>query len=268
MHPPTLSLAARSPDLEDLIEKARAYIHAAKSPATLRAYRTDFEDFTRFCEVHNLPYLPATPTTVALYIADRAGSLRSATITRRLTSITKAHQAAGFAESPSSSHHFVVSETLKGIRRTIGTAQAGKAPLLTSDIRRIVACCPETLSGLRDRALVLVGYAGAFRRSKTDQEAAGRKVGIPIGKEEKTCPVQALRCWLAASGISSGAVLRGVNRVGKISRRGLHKDCVGWILKRAASRAGLKPEPLGGHSLRAGCVRRRHVPWRSDNSNL
>ena len=278
MQTPTLSLAARSHDLEDLIEKARSYIHAAKAPSTLRAYRTDFEDFTRFCEGHNLSHLPATPTTVALYIADRASSLRSATITRRLTSITKAHQAAGFEASPSSSQHFVVSETLKGIRRSIGTAQEGKAPLLTSDIRRIVGSCPETLLGLRDRALILVGYAGAFRsselaaidfahlsftkdglvidlwRSKTDQEAAGRKVGIPFGKEEETCPVRTLRRWLAASGISSGAVFRGVNRRGKLSRRGLHKDCVGWILKRAAGRAGLKPEPLGGHSLRAGCV--------------
>jgi len=278
MQTPTLSLVTRSPDLEDLIEKTRAYIHAAKSPATLRAYRTDFEDFTRFCKEHNLPHLPATPTTVALYIADRAGFLRSATITRRLTSITKAHQAAGFEESPSSSHHFVVSETLKGIRRSIGTAQEGKVPLLTSDIRLIVGCCPETLSGFRDRALILVGFAGAFRRSelaainfadlsftkdglvidlrrsKTDQEAAGRKVGIPFGKEDATCPVRALRRWLAASGISSGAVFRGVNRHGKLSRRGLHRDCVGWIVKRAASRASLKPEPLGGHSLRAGCV--------------
>jgi integrase len=126
--------------------------------------------------------------------------------------------------------------------------------------------------------LILVGYAGAFRRSelaaidfahlaftqdglvidlrrsKTDQEAAGRKVGIPFGKEVATCPVRALRRWLTESGITSGAVFRGVSRHGRISRRGLHKDCVGWILKRAASRAGLKPEPLGGHSLRAGCV--------------
>jgi len=278
MQPPTLSLAVRSPGLEDLIEKARSFIHSAKSPATLLAYRTDFEDFTRFCQEHNLPHLPTTPTTVALYIADRAGSLRSATITRRLTSITKAHQAAGFEASPSSSHHFVVSETLKGIRRSIGTAQKGKAPLLTSDIRRIVAACPETLLGLRDRALVLVGFAGAFRRSelaaidfthlsftqeglvidlrrsKTDQEAAGRKVGIPFGTDVATCPVRALRRWLAESGITAGAVFRGVNRHGKVSRRGLHKDCVGWIVKRAASRASLKPEPLGGHSLRAGCV--------------
>jgi integrase len=192
--------------------------------------------------------------------------------------ITEGHQSAGFEASPSSSHHFVVSETLKGIRRSIGTAQEGKAPLLTSDIRRIVASCPETLLGLRGRALVLVGFASAFRRSelaaidcahlsftkdgmvidlcrsKTDQEAAGRKVGIPFGKEEATCPVRALRRWLAESGITAGAVFRGVNGHGKVSRRGLHKDCVGWIVKRAASRASLKPEPLGGHSLRAGCV--------------
>jgi site-specific recombinase XerD len=246
MQTTTLSLAARSPDLEDLIEKARAYIHAAKAPATLRAYRTDFEDFTRFCQEHNLAHLPATPTTVALYIADRAGSLRSATITRRLTSITKAHQAAGFEASPASSHNFVVSETLKGIRRSIGTAQEGKAPLLTADIRRIVGCCPDTLLGLRDRALILVGFAGAFRRSelaaiecahlsftkdglvidlrrsKTDQEAAGRKVGIPFGNEDATCPVRTLRRWLAASSITSGAVFRGVTRLGRLSRRGLH----------------------------------------------
>jgi hypothetical protein len=93
-----------------------------------------------------------------------------------------------------------------------------------------------------------------LRRSKTDQEAAGRKVGIPFGKDEATCPVRALQCWLAEAGITSRAVSRGVNRHGKPSRRGLHKDCVGWILKRAARRAGLKPEPLGGHSLRAGHV--------------
>jgi hypothetical protein len=87
MQTPTLSLAVRSPGLEDLIEKARSFIHAAKSPATLRAYRTDFEDFTRFCEEHNLPYLPATPTTVALYITARAANLpgpRAAPLVGRL----------------------------------------------------------------------------------------------------------------------------------------------------------------------------------------
>ena len=96
MHKTGLSLVARSRDLETLIEKTKAYIQGAKSPATLSAYRSDFDDFTRFCRAHNLSFLPATPETVALYLADCASHLCSGTITRRLTSITKAHQAAGW----------------------------------------------------------------------------------------------------------------------------------------------------------------------------
>jgi hypothetical protein len=141
------SLVARSRDLSKLIEKTKAYIRGAKAPATVRVYRSDFTDFADFCHDHNLSSLPATPTTVALYISDRASSLASATINRRLTSITKAHQAAGFAESPSSSRHFIVGETPKGIRRAIGTKQVGKAPLLTADIRSIIDHCPDSLLG-------------------------------------------------------------------------------------------------------------------------
>jgi integrase len=103
---------------------------------------------------------------VALYIADLASCCASATITRRLTAITKAHQAAGYIESPSSARQGIVSETLKGIRRTIGTAQKGKDPLLTSDVKRVVGSSPDRLLGLRDNALVLVGFAGGFRRSE------------------------------------------------------------------------------------------------------
>jgi len=100
------------------------------------------------------------------FVLAEAGATASGTITRRLTSITKAHQAAGYADSPASTHHMVVGETLKGIRRTIGTAQKGKDPLLTADIRKIVSACPNSLIGLRDRALTLVGFSGGFRRSE------------------------------------------------------------------------------------------------------
>ena len=278
MHEPRLTLVARSRDLETLIEKTKAYIRGAKSPATLHAYRSDFEDFTRFCREHNFSYLPATPETVALYIADRASILSSGTITRRLTSITKAHQAAGCKDSPASTHHFVVSETLKGIRRAIGTAQHGKKPLLTVDIRKIIALCPKSLRGTRDRALILIGFAGAFRRSelaaievtdvsyckdglvidlrrsKTNQEAKGRQVGIPFGEDAATCPVRALRRWQKEARIKSGPVFRAIDRHGNISARALNRASVGWILKRAARRARMKTEPLGGHSLRAGCA--------------
>lgn len=92
------------------------------------------------------------------------------------------------------------------------------------------------------------------RKSKTDQERAGREVGLPFGANQDTCPVRSLRHWLDMAGITDGPVFRSVGRYGHVSRRGLHRDSIGKLLKRAASRAGLKVEELGGHSLRAGCV--------------
>jgi integrase len=94
----------------------------------------------------------------------------------------------------------------------------------------------------------------SVRKSKTDQESAGREVGLPIGASQDTCPVRALRQWLDKAGISEGPVFRSVGRLGHVSRRGLHRDSIGKLVKRAAGRAGLKVEELGGHSLRAGCV--------------
>jgi integrase len=272
------ALAPSPASLEELIQKAKTFVAAAKAPATLKAYRNDWRDFESWCRIHQIQVLPASPESVALYIADQASTLASGTIARRLTSITKAHQAAGFSDSPASTRHFVVGETLKCIRRTIGTAQHGKAPLLSADIRRIVAARREDLLGLRDAALVLVGFAGGFRRSvlagvdacdlkfsadgvvvnvrksKTDQEGAGREVGLPFGSSTETCPVRALRQWLDRAGIREGPVFRSVGRYGHVSRRGLHSDSIGKLLKRAAGKAGLKVEELGGHSLRAGCV--------------
>jgi integrase len=278
MQPHTCSITPKPASIEELIQKAKTFVAAAKAPATLKAYRNDWRDFDSWCREHNLPSLPSTPESVALYIADRASRLAAGTIARRLTSIIKAHQAAGFTDSPATTRHFVVGETLKGIRRTIGTAQHGKTPLLSADIRRIVTARREDMLGLRDAALVLVGFAGGFRRSelagihicdlkfstdgvvvnvrksKTDQESAGREVGLPFGSSPDTCPVRALRQWLDKAAIREGPVFRSVGRYGHVSRRGLHRDSIGKLLKRAAGRAGLKVDELGGHSLRAGCV--------------
>jgi integrase len=270
--------ASNSPELERLIKAANRFIHSAKAPATVKAYRSDWRDFEAWCHHNRLTPLPATPETVALYIADRAGTLKSGTINRRLTSISVAHRAAGFSDTPASTRHMVVGETLKGIRRTIGTVQKGKDPLLTEDIRRIVRACPDTLLGFRDRSLALVGFAGGFRRSelariefheltfgkrgvivylptsKTDQEGAGRKVGLPFGTYLETCPVRALQQWLEAAEIVDGPVFRSVNRHQQVSKRGLYRDSIGLLLKRAAARAGMDTKPLAGHSLRAGHV--------------
>ena len=167
MHPYICtSLAPQVSSLEELVQKAKNFVASAKSPATLKAHRNAWHDFESWTRAHNLPSLPSTPETIALYISDQASTHAVSSITRCLTSITKAHQAAGFANSPASTRNFIVGETLKGIRRVLGTKQHGKDPLLTDDIRRIVASSPKRNLGLRDNALVLVGFAGAFRRSE------------------------------------------------------------------------------------------------------
>lgn len=261
--------------MSELAERAEAFVRAAKAPFTLRAYRSDWAHFEVWCDGHYLRSLPAEPTTVALYIADLASYRAAGTITRRLTSITKAHQASGY-ETPSTTRHLAVSETLKGIRRTIGTAQHCKAPLLTKDLRRMVVILPAGLMGLRGRALLLVGFAGGFRRSelaglmiedvsfpedgllmilrrsKTDQEGAGRKVGIPWGGSPETCPVRALKAWLSAGKSALEPVFRAITRHGMISANALNSDLIALIVKRAADSAGYDSKTLGAHSLRAG----------------
>ena len=269
-------LTSQPSGLDDLIRKANDLMHSAKADSTRKAYRNDWRAFESWCQAHNLPSLPSTPQTVALYITDCVNHLAAATISRRLASISKAHQATGFKDSPASTKHFVVGEVLKGARRRLGVAQKGKDPLLLDHVRRIIAACPDNLLGLRDRALTLIGFAGAFRRSelvaievsdltfsedaglvihlrhsKTDQEGEGCDIAIPFGEHEETCPVAALRAYLSEAAIKQGKVFRGINRHGKPGSS-LHPNSVATLLKRAAVRAGIDPTNVAGHSVRAG----------------
>jgi integrase len=172
--------------------------------------------------------------------------------------------------------HAVMSETLKGIRRTIGTAQKGKLPLLTADLQKVLAHVPDTLGGVRDRALLLVGFAGAFRRSelaalvveqvefnsdglvilldfsKTDPEGKGETVAIPFGSHHATCPVRALKKWLEDARVESGPLYRAVDRHGRVSEQGLHANSIGAMAKRACRTAGYNAKEFAGHSRRAG----------------
>jgi integrase len=271
--PAVLALPAPAPD--PVAERARAYAQAAKAPATRRAYRADWADFSAWCAGRGVAALPATPKTVGLYLAARAGSHRPATLARRLSAIAKAHQAQGL-RSPASLEHPQVGETLKGIRRVHGTAQRQKRALRTADLLQVLAHLDAGLLGVRDRALLLVGFAGALRRaelaaltyedlawepegvvvtlrySKTDQEGKGRKVVLPRGGHAASCPVGALKVWLTAAGITTGPLFRAVDRHGRVRPAGLHRDSVGAILKRALARAGFTAAEFGGHSLRAG----------------
>jgi len=211
---------------------------------------------------------------VALYLTALIGASRkTSTLQRRISAISQAHQAAG-AENPTRAAE--VKTVMAGIRRTHGTAQEGKAPAVIDDIRLMVHQLPSSLLGDRDRALLLVGFAGAFRRSelvsldvsevdltrdgaiitlrrsKTDQEGQGRKVGIPYGSRPETCPVRALERWLEVSGITHGALYRPINRHGHLQPGRLSDKAVALVVKRYAEAAGLDPARYAGHSLRAG----------------
>ncbi|MGA2575833.1 MAG: site-specific integrase [Bryobacteraceae bacterium] len=261
--------------LASLGRQALEFAAAAKAGNTLRAYQADWKDFREWCEAHQLACIPAVPETVALYLTDRAATLKTSSLARRLTTINRAHQAAG-RPSPATMQNAIVSEVWKGIKRKKGTAQHGKKPFLTPDLRRIVAELPRDLRGARDRALLLAGFAGGFRRSelaalcvedleatpdglivrlgrsKTDQEGQGRAVALPYGTDPRTCPVRALRDWLEQAGITAGPLFRSIDRFGLASNRALHADSVAYLVKRAAGRAGLETMEYAGHSLRAG----------------
>ena len=261
--------------LSALGSQAQEFAAAAKASSTLRAYQADWRDFCDWCEAHQLAALPALPETVALYLTDRAATLKTSSLARRLTTINRAHQATG-QRSPATMQNAIVSEVWKGIKRKKGTAQQGKRPLLTSDVRCIIAELPRDLQGVRDRALLLAGFAGGFRRSeltalrvedletapdglivrlgrsKTDQEGQGRPVALPYGSDPQTCPVRAISAWLQQAGIAAGPLFRAIDRCGQVSEEALHADSVAYLVKRAAKRAGLKTAEYAGHSLRAG----------------
>ena len=269
-------------ELSRLAGQTSAFLASAKAESTHRAYRADWNHFASWCRRHAIVSLPATPQTVAFYISDLAATHKPATLRRRLTVISRAHLAAGHP-SPASMQQALVSETLKGIRRKLGAAQRGKRPFFTDDVRAMARALPQNLQGIRDRALLLIGFAGGFRRSerarlaiediavekdglvvnlrrsKTDQEGKGRKVALPFGSNPETCPVRAYRDWLEAAALEEGALFREIDRHGRLQPKPLHKDSVGLIVKRAAARIGLDASEYAGHSLRAGLATQAYM---------
>ena len=261
--------------LERLAERTRGFIEVAKAENSRRAYRSDWHHFESWCHSHDLFYLPAAPETVAFYLSALAADHKPSSLQRKLTSITKAHQAAGFP-TPASMQNAIVGETMKGIRRTLGTAQSGKEPLVTTDILKMLNALGEGLLNCRDRALLLVGFAGGFRRSelvnldveditetadglvvqvrrsKTDPEAKGMTVALPYGSVAATCPVRSYREWITAGGIKTGPAFRSVDRHGRVCSGRMNAGSVARLIKRTTEAAGLDPASYAGHSLRAG----------------
>ena len=259
--------------IDDLSDELARFEKKALPENTRRAYANDWKDFRIWCARRSRVALPATPETVALYLTARSRTHKVSSLSRRLTVIGKVHRAWG-KQSPATDER--VRRAWRGILRDKGEAPDRKTPTLTADVRKMVATLADDLAGTRDRALLLLGFAGAMRRgelvavnvgdlqltddgfvirirrSKTDQTGRGRKVGIPYGRHATTCPVKAMLTWLERSRIDRGAVFRKVNRHGRLEGVRLSGRSVAEIVKRACRAVGLRASDFSGHSLRAG----------------
>lgn len=245
----------------------RSYIEHSLSENTRRAYRSDIDHFLSWGGT-----IPADALSVAGYLTAFAQILSIMTLTRRLVSIGKAHTVQGIADPTKTE---LVKLTMKGIRRLHGKPQTQATPILKDDLVVMLSHIPDTIKGKRDKALLLVGFCGAFRRSelvnvrvediayttegivltiprsKTDQSGQGRKIGIPRSRG-RFCPLVALNCWLEAAKIEGGLVFRSVTKGGIVSDAGLSDRSVSEIVKLYATKAGLNPDKYSAHSLRSG----------------
>jgi site-specific recombinase XerD len=260
--------AAPPAELATTLELAADFARASKAKTTLAAYRSDWRVFERWCQERGLVALAASPEVVCGFLADEATrGMRASTLGRRLAAIRYFHRAAGL-EAPTGDEK--VKAVLSGIRRTIGAAAVRKKAATSDIVLGMVSGKGTSLRELRDRAILLLGFSGAFRRSelvalnlgdiewttegalvirrsKTDQEGLGRRVGIPRG--EIACPVSALEAWLEAASISE--FNRRAQRVGD---QRLAARNVASVVKAAAAKLGFDPATFGGHSLRSGLV--------------
>jgi site-specific recombinase XerD len=202
-----------------------SFAEQEKSANTRRAYRAEWQFFTLWCSARGLELLQASPETVARFLSDQAtAGVKASTIARRAAAIGYAHKLAGYPEPPTNAE--MVKAVMRGIHRAIGTAPERKAPATADLIGEMLQRCPVTLAGKRDRALLALGFAGAFwrselvalevadlaqvtdglrvmiRRSKTDQEGLGQEIAIPRGCRLRV--VEAVETWLSAAEISSG----------------------------------------------------------------
>jgi site-specific recombinase XerD len=263
-------------ELTATLELAADFAKASKAKATQDAYGSDFRIFESWCRPRGLRVLPATAESLCAFLADEASAgRRASTLGRRLAAIRYFHRAAGH-DTPTVDEK--VKAVLAGIRRTIGAAPVRKKAATSDIVLGMVGGKGSDLRSLRDRTILLLGFAGAFRRSelvalnaddieetpegmlvtlrrsKTDQEGIGRRVAIPRG--EIACPVVALKAWLEAAGITEGAIFRRIfnKRAQRVTDRRLAPRNVAAIVKQGAARLGFDPSTFGGHSLRAGFV--------------
>lgn len=292
----TVELAAALP----LTAEEAGYVAAARAPNTLRGYRSDWAEFTAWCAQHHLDPLPAAPATITGYLTALArAQAKVGTMSRRLSAIRFAHRLRELPDPTASARVVAVWE---GIRRTHTTPPERANPLMPPELFDVLDACPRTrvwktrpaesdLAGLRDRALLLVGFCGALRRSelaaltvdavsehpnglvialprsKTNQYGEETElVVLPRARHVEHCPVTALLTWYEAAGITDGPALRPVSKGNRALDRALHPESVNDLVRAAVARAGLDTARYSAHSLRAGFVTYAHLRGASDRA--
>lgn len=266
----------RNSQSEGLSDKSMNSLSVTKANHTIDAYESDWNDFCDWCRYHHQTSYPAKPETIVNYINDLADYAKASTIRRRISAISENYNASGdHVENPCRA--WIVKEALIGLTRLKGTVQKGKTPIYWEEIEEMIHRMDlSSLQALRDRAVLLLGFMGAFRRSelagldvedirkypqgivvtirhsKTDQTSAGQQIGIPYLSHSSMDCIHALQEWLTAAGITSGPLFRSFLKNGKVSSRRLSDKSINLIVKKYAASIGLNPEMYGAHSLRHG----------------
>ena len=252
-------------DIKKLELETIKNLKSSKSTNTLRAYQSDYNDFSLFCSKNGFQAMPTQPKILALYITHLASYSKYSTLKRRLASISIIHKTKGHYID---TKHPIIVENLMGIKRTNGSNQKGKKPLLINDLKLLINAIDESkeknIRKIRDKALVLIGFAGGFRRSelvdfeyediefveegvkifvkrsKTDQSGEGMTKAIPYFDNINFCPVKALNKWVVEAEIKEGKIFN------------ISDKSVALIIKKYANYAGLDSHRYAGHSLRSG----------------
>ncbi|MDQ1306093.1 MAG: hypothetical protein QG671_1925 [Actinomycetota bacterium] len=288
---------------DDSLTVAEArYVTAARAANTVRGYRSDWAEFTTWCTTANTASLPAEAAAITGYLTTLAErGAKVGTMSRRLSAIKFAHTVHDLADPTANARVLAVWE---GIRRTHTTPPEQATPLMPPLLLDVLDACPVTrtwtapnrpsgpdLGGLRDRALLLVGFVTALRRSelaaldlahvsehpnglvlalprsKTNQTGERAElVVVPHGTHPGRSPVTALRNWLTAADITDGPVFRPVSKGNRVLSRRLHPESVNTLVQNAIARAGIDPGPYSAHSLRAGFVTHAHLRGASDRA--
>lgn len=265
-------------DLKILQDETINNLKSSKAANTLRAYKSDFRDFSLFCIKHGLQSMPTNPNIVSLYLTNLSKSeAKTSTLRRRLVSIGVVHKLKGHYLD---TKHPIIIENLLGIKRTKGSFQRGKKPILINHLQKIIEVInndtsPE-IKKLRDKSLILIGFSGGFRRSeitsldyedlefveegmkilvrrsKTDQFGEGHLKGIPYFTSSQLCPVKSLKEWINVSQTNSGPIYRKFNKGFSLSNQRLSDQSVALLIKNYLNLAGIDSKNYSGHSLRSG----------------